>query len=123
MYVIWTGRAHWVFFLTAIAMFLPLILLRKIDGPEVDRAVAITMGLAALTVGILGLRWNQGVTFRPEARRHAVWGIPMQLWALPMALFAILLATGTITTAEEPAPGRDRASTRTVLHGESGLRS
>ncbi|GJE55211.1 MULTISPECIES: hypothetical protein [Methylobacterium] len=102
MYVFWHGRGYWVIFLAAAAMFLPLIVLRQVDGPEVDRGVCLTMGLAAITALGLGLRWNRGETFGPAARDHAFFGIPMQLWALPMALFAILLGTGTITTEEAP---------------------
>ena len=104
MVVFWHGRGYWVIFLAAAAMFLPLIVLRQIDGPEVDRGVALVMTGAAIAVVGLGLRWNRGATFGPAARDHALWGVPMQLWALPMALFALLLGTGVITTAEEPRP-------------------
>lgn len=102
MIISWQGRGYWVIFLVAVAMFLPLVILRQIDGPEVDRAVCLTMILAAIAVLGLGLRWNRGATFGPAARNNAFFGIPMQLWALPMILFAILLGTGTITTAETP---------------------
>lgn len=102
MLIVWRGRGYWIVFLAAVAMFLPIVLLRQIDGPEVDRGVAVTMGLSAVAALGLGLRWNQGTTFGPSAQEHSFMGIPMQLWALPMALFAILLGTGVITTAEEP---------------------
>lgn len=102
MLVVWRGRGYWIIFLAAVAMFLPIVLLRQIDGPEVDRGVAVTMGLAAVAALGLGLHWNRGTTFAPSARAHSFMGIPMQLWALPMALFALLLGTGVITTAEEP---------------------
>ena len=102
MVVFWSGRGYWVIFLTAAAMFLPLIVLRQVDGPEVDQAVALTMGLAALAVFGLGLRWNKGTTFGPAGRDHTLWGLPMQAWAVPMVVFAVLLGTGTITTAEPP---------------------
>lgn len=104
MYMFWRGRGYWVVFLAAAAMFLPLIVLRQVDGPEVDRGVCLTMSLAALAALGLGLLWNRGRTFVPQARDHSFWGVPVQLWALPMALFAILLGTGAITTAEEPRP-------------------
>ncbi|MBP0494246.1 hypothetical protein [Roseomonas indoligenes] len=97
MIVFWQGRGHWVIFLAALAMFLPLIVLRQVDGPEVDRAVAVTMGLAGIATLVLGLRWNRG-----GPTQHSFWGIPLQIWAAPMLLFAVLLGTGTITTAEEP---------------------
>jgi hypothetical protein len=113
MLVIWNGRGAWVIWLVAIAAFLPLILLRQIEGPEVDRAVAITMGLAAVGILALGLRWNRGATFDVSARANSLWGIPMQLWALPVALFAILLGTGVITTAEDP-PVRQPAAPATT---------
>ncbi|UDL94004.1 hypothetical protein LGH83_15815 [Lichenihabitans sp. PAMC28606] len=100
MLVVWRGRGCWVIFLIALAAFLPIIVLWKVDGPEIDRGVAITMGLAAVMIAALGLRWNRGVTFHASAQAHSFWGIPMQLWALPTALFAILLGTGVITTAE-----------------------
>jgi hypothetical protein len=109
MLVVWRGRGAWVIWLVAIAAFLPMIVLRQIDGPEVDRGVAITMGLAALGILGLGLRWNRGATFDASAQEHSLWNIPMQLWALPVALFAVLLATGVITTAEEPRPARPAA--------------
>ena len=102
MVVFWQGRGYWVVFFAAAAMFLPLIILRQIDGPEVDRAVCLTMSLAALAVLGLGLRWNHGTTFGPAVRDHAFMGLPMQVWALPMTVFAVLLGTGTITTAETP---------------------
>ena len=109
MFVIWHGRGYWVIFAAAIAAFLPIIVLRQIDGPEIDRGVAITMALAALATAWLGLLWNRGVTFSPAAQEHSLWGIPMQLWALPMALFALALGTGLITTAEEPRSRRPSA--------------
>ncbi|KQP04866.1 hypothetical protein ASF28_18725 [Methylobacterium sp. Leaf99] len=102
MIVFWNGRGCWVAFLAAAAMLLPLIVLRQVDGPEVDRAVCLTMSLAALAVLVLGLRWNHGTTFGPAGRDHAFWGLPMQVWAVPMLVFAVLLGTGTITTAEAP---------------------
>ncbi|MCR0984445.1 hypothetical protein [Roseomonas populi] len=101
MILFWNGRGYWVVFLAALAMFLPLIVLRQVDGPEVDRGVALTMGLAGIATLLLGLRLNQG-----GPTRHSFWGIPMQVWAAPMLLFAVLLATGTITTAEEPGGER-----------------
>ena len=102
MIVFWNGRGYWVVLLVAAAMFLPLIVLRQVDGPEVDRAVGLTMSLAALAVLGLGWRWNHGTTFGPAGRDHAFWGLPMQVWAVPMIVFAVLLGTGTITTAEAP---------------------
>ncbi len=102
MLIVWCGRGWWITWMTALAMFLPMIVLRQIDGPEVDRGVALTMGLTALATVWLGLRWNRGVTFDAAARDHSFYGIPMQLWALPMILFAVLLGTGVITTAETP---------------------
>ncbi|WP_102958066.1 hypothetical protein [Mangrovicella endophytica] len=104
MLIAWSGRGWWVTWITALAMFLPMIVLRQVDGPEIDRGVAIAMTIAAITTIVLGLRFNRGGTFDTSARAHSLWGIPMQLWAVPMALFAILLGTGTITTAEEPSP-------------------
>lgn len=104
MYIFWQGRGYWVIFLAALAMFAPLIGLRQVDGPEVDRWVAITMSLAAAAAIGLGLFWNRGKTFSTEARAHSFWGVPVQLWALPMILFAAALGTGLITTAEEPRP-------------------
>ena len=106
MLAVWHGRGYWVVFAVTMAAFLPMVVLRRIDGPEIDRGVAIATGLAALATMGLGLRWNRGVTFDASAQDHSLWGIPMQLWALPMALFAILLGTGAITTAEEPRRGR-----------------
>lgn len=102
MLVIWHGRGWWITWIALLAMVLPMIVLRQIDGPEIDRGVSITMGLAAAATFLLGLRWNRGTTFNAEAREHSLMGIPMQLWALPMILFAILLGTGVITTAETP---------------------
>lgn len=102
MVVVWSGRGYWVVFLIALAMFLPIILLRQVDGLEVDRGVALAMGLAAVATLWLGWRWNAGATFSAAARHHSLFGIPMQIWALPMALFAALLGTGTITTADGP---------------------
>ena len=102
MVVVWFGRGYWVVLIIALAMFLPIILLRQVDGPEVDRGVALAMGLAAVATLWLGLRWNAGATFSAAARRHSFFGIPVQVWALPMALFATLLGTGIITTAEGP---------------------
>jgi len=102
MIVFWSGRGYWAVLLVAAAMFLPLVVLRQVDGPEVDRAVGLSMGLAALVVLGLGLRWNHGTTFGPAGRDHAFWGLPMQVWAVPMIVFAVLLGTGTITTAEAP---------------------
>lgn len=103
MVVVWHGRGYWVVFLVAMAMFLPIILLRQIDGPEVDRGVACAMMVAALATLCLGVRWNAGATFSAAAREHSLFGIPVQIWALPMALFAVTLGTGVITTAEAPA--------------------
>ncbi|KQU05781.1 hypothetical protein ASG60_03840 [Methylobacterium sp. Leaf469] len=117
MIVFWTGRGYWVVFFVALAMFLPLIVLRQVDGPEVDRAVCLTMSLAALAVLGLGLRWNRGTTFGPAGRDHAFWGLPMQVWAVPMLVFAALLGTGTITTAEAP---RARSSFQESGFQESG---
>lgn len=102
MYMFWNGRGFWVVMIIAIAMFLPIIVLRQVDGPEIDRGVCLTMGLAAAAAFVLGLIWNRGVTFGPAAREHSFFGVPVQLWALPMALFAALLGMGVITTAEEP---------------------
>lgn len=102
MLVVWRGRGWWVTWMALLAMVLPMVVLRQVDGPEIDRGVALTMGLAALATFWLGLRWNRGVTFDAAAQDHSLWGIPLQLWALPMILFAILLGTGVITTAETP---------------------
>jgi hypothetical protein len=115
MLIVWRGRGYWVIFAIAIAAFMPLIVLRQIEGPEIDRAVAITMGLAGLAVGGLGLRWNRGVTFSPVAQENSLWGIPMQLWALPILLFALALGTGLITTAEEPRSNLSAAPITTGL--------
>ena len=103
MVVVWHGRGYWVIFLAALAMFLPIILLRQVDGPEVDRGVAVAMGVAAIATLWLGVRWNAGATFSAAARNHSLFGIPVQLWALPMVLFATALGSGIITTAEGPA--------------------
>lgn len=103
MPIVWRGRGWWVTWMALLGMVLPMIVLRQIDGPEIDRGVALTMGLTALATFGLGLRWNRGVTFDAAAQEHSFYGIPLQLWALPMILFAILLATGVITTAETPS--------------------
>ena len=105
IYIFWRGSGHWAIWLAALAMFLPLILLRQVDGPEVDRGVALAMGLAALVTLWLGLRWNRGGA-PGEPARHSFWGVPLQIWAAPMLLFAVLLGTGTITTVEEPRASR-----------------
>ena len=107
MLVVWQGRGWWVTWLVALGMFLPMIVLRQVDGPEVDRGVAIAMGLLAAVTFWLGLRWNRG----SAPARHSLWGVPMQIWAAPMLLFAVLLGTGVITTAEEPRPARAARST------------
>ena len=86
--------------ITAIAMFLPMFVVRHIDGPEVDLGVSVAMGLAAVVTAALGLFWNRGVTFAAAAQDNSLFGIPVQIWALPMALFSLLLGTGIITTAE-----------------------
>jgi len=113
VFITWHGRGWWVTWITALAMFLPMIVVRHIDGPEVDMGVSIAMLLAAVFTAGLGLYWNRGVTFDASAQEHSLFGIPMQLWALPMLLFAILLGTGTITTAEPPrAPRQEIPLTR-----------
>jgi hypothetical protein len=104
MLIIWHGRGWWVTWIAALAMFLPIIVLRQVDGPEIDRALTVTMIMAALATAGLGLRFNRGATFGPAAQQHSLWGIPMQFWALPMALFALALGAGWLTTAEEPRP-------------------
>jgi hypothetical protein len=108
----WRGRGWWVTWLALLAMVLPMIVLRQVDGPEVDRGVALTMGLAALATLLLGLRWNRGAA-PVEPARHSFWGLPLQLWAAPMLLFAVLLGTGTITTAEEPRADRSAVRVQT----------
>ena len=105
MYIVWQGRGWWVTWIALLAMVLPMIILRQVDGPEIDRGVALTMGLAALATFGLGLRWNRG-GLPGEPARHSFWGVPLQIWAAPMLLFAVLLGTGTITTAEEPRAPR-----------------
>jgi len=104
MIIFWQGRGFWVPIITAAAMFLPIVVLRQVDGPEVDRGVCLTFAVAAALTVWLGLRWNRGrAPGQPVG--HSFWGVPVQLWALPMILFSVLLGTGTITTAEEsPRP-------------------
>jgi hypothetical protein len=100
----WKGRGWWVTWLLALGMFLPMILLRQVDGPEVDQGVGLAVGLAALLTGWLGLRWNRGGQPGTPAQ-HSFYGVPLQFWAVPMLVFAILLGTHVITTAEEaPQP-------------------
>ena len=99
IFVFWRGRGYWAVFLVTAAMFLPMIVLRQVDGPAVDRGVAAAMALAAAAVAWLGYRWNQTQSPGLPAE-HSFWGLPMQYWALPMLVFALLLGTGTITTAE-----------------------
>lgn len=104
MPVFWSGRGYWVVFLATLAAFVPMIVLRQVDGPEVDQGVSFAMALAAAATFGFGLRWNRGVTFGAAAQEHAMWGIPLQVWAVPLLLFAILLGSGIITTAEGPRP-------------------
>lgn len=101
MFIFWEGRGWWFTWLLALGMFLPIIVLRQIDGPEVDRGVGLAVGLAAIVVFWLGLRWNRGG--RPgERAQHSFWGLPLQYWAIPMLIFAVLLGTRVITTEEAP---------------------
>lgn len=106
MIVVWRGRGWWITWIVLFAMVLPMLVLRQIDGPAIDRGVTITMGVAALATTLLGLRFNRGLTFSPSAQEHSLWGVPMQLWAVPMALFALALGSGLITTAEDPRSTR-----------------
>jgi len=103
VFLFWRGRGWWVTWIVALALFAPMLLLQQVDGPAVDRGVALSTALAALAVAGLGLRMNRGGG-RGEPARHSFWGVPLQFWALPLLLFSALLATGTITTAEEPPP-------------------
>ncbi|MBR0664961.1 hypothetical protein GXW71_11410 [Roseomonas hellenica] len=110
MWIFWAGRGWCAPCLLALGMFLPMIVLRQIDGPEVDRGVGLAVGLAALVIAWLGLRWNRGG--KPsEPARHSFWGLPLQFWAIPMLVFAILLGTHVITTAEEPRGPRSAIPT------------
>jgi len=105
MLIFWRGRGWWITWIALLAMVLPMILLRQIDGPAIDRGVSLSMGLAAIATLLLGLRFNRGGQ-RGAPAEHSFWGLPMQVWAAPMLVFAVLLGTGTITTAEEPrTPG------------------
>jgi hypothetical protein len=110
MYVFWHGRGYWVVCLAALGMFLPMIVLRQVDGPDADQDVALALGLIAVVIFVLGLRWNRGGAQGAPAR-HSFWGLPMQIWASPMLLFALLLGTRLITSAEEPRPARGAIST------------
>lgn len=100
----WQGRGFWVPIIAAIAMFTPLIILRQVDGEQVDVGVAITMAIAGVVTLALGFIWNRP-TPKGEPALHAFCRIPMQYWAVPMLVFSLLLATGILNTAEEsPAP-------------------
>ncbi|MFT8246123.1 hypothetical protein [Roseomonas sp. BN140053] len=101
IFATWRGRGWLVILLVAAAMVLPMLVLRQIDGPAVDRGVGLAMGIAALAALLLGLRWNRGGAPGQPAE-HALWGLPVQVWALPMLVFAALLGTRVIITEEEP---------------------
>lgn len=109
IFLIWRGRGYWVIFLAVAAMFLPLIVLRQVEGPAVDRGVGIAMGLAGAATLWFGLRWNRERAPGAPAE-HSLWGLPVQVWALPMLVFALLLGTRTITTEEAPRPSRTLAA-------------
>lgn len=103
----WQGRGLWVPIIAALAMFIPLIVLRQVDGEQVDAGVTITMAIAAVVTFVLGLVWNRP-TPEGEPARHAFCRIPVQYWAVPMAVFSLLLGTGILNTAEEqPAAQAD----------------
>ncbi len=105
MFLFWSGRGWWVTWLILLGMVLPMLVLRQVDGPEVDRGVGLAMGLSAAVTFVLGRRWNRRRA-PGEPAPHSFWGLPLHLWAVPMLIFAVLLGTGTITTAEEPRPRR-----------------
>jgi drug/metabolite transporter (DMT)-like permease len=102
MMMFWGGRGIWLPIMVAVAMFLPIIVLRQVDGPEIDHGVGITMAIAAVIVFALGWRWNEA-TPRGERAHHSFMGLPLQYWAVPMLIFAVLLGTRTITTEETPS--------------------
>lgn len=103
MLMFWQGRGWWVTWIALAAMVVPMLVAREVDGPAVDRGVALSMTLAAVATVALGLRLNRGgPPGQPAA--HSFWGLPLQYWAVPMLVLAVLLGTGTITTAEEPGP-------------------
>ena len=106
MLIFWEGRGWWITWIAALAMFGPIVALRQVDGPEIDRAVAVTMAVAGTVTLVLGVLWNR------NGARHSFWGLPMPVWAAPMLLFAALLGTGTITTAEEAPPARRETGQR-----------
>lgn len=101
MILFWQGRGWWVTWIALLAMVVPMVVAGQVDGPAVDRGVALAMGLAALVTFGLGLVFG-----RDRAARDSFLGFPLQVWAAPMLLFAVLLGTGTITTAEEPPATR-----------------
>ncbi len=104
MLMFWQGRGWWVTWIALLAMVLPMLLVRQIDGPAVDDGVSTAMGLAAVLTYVLGRRFNWRDAAAGQPAAHSFWGLPMQYWAVPMLVFAVLLGTGTITTAEEPRP-------------------
>ncbi|MDB5415518.1 MAG: hypothetical protein JWR10_3853 [Rubritepida sp.] len=101
IFFFWMGRGWVAPCLLALGMFAPMIVLRQIDGPEVDVGVGLSVGLVAVVIFCLGLRWNRTRT-PGEPARHSFFGLPLQYWAVPMLIFAGLLGTHVITTAEEP---------------------
>jgi drug/metabolite transporter (DMT)-like permease len=101
MVLFWRGRGWWVTWIALLAMVAPMIVAGEIDGPAVDRGVALAMGLAAAATFGLGVLFG-----RDRTAEDTFLGLPLQVWAVPMLVFALLLGIGTITTAEEPPAGR-----------------
>lgn len=100
-FINWRGKGIFLPILLAIAMFAPIIALRQIDGPEIDHAVGITMGVMAIVVFIWGWRLNHP-SVKGEPAAHSFFRIPLHFWAVPMLVFAVLLGTRVITTEEGP---------------------
>lgn len=100
MFIVWRGHGWWVTWIALLAMVVPMAVVRRIDGPEVDQGVSLAMAVAAAATLLIGLRLNRG---RGPAA-HSFWGLPFQFWAVPMLVFSVLLGSGTITTAEAPRP-------------------
>ncbi|WP_458094462.1 hypothetical protein [Roseomonas sp. WA12] len=87
-----------------------MIVLHQMDGPEVDRGIAVTLGVATVAVLILGLRWNRSGAPGKPARPYRQ-GLPMQIRAAPPPF-----GKGPISTAEEPRQPRSakRGEQRTL---------